>query len=165
MKTLGSNIFKYRTATHRISYACWFNAFFWRGHFWWYKKIQWKEHKEDKRDFSAVQGLARPSFLPLGVGNPSGIYAPLCQLLTPACLLADTGNNADIWPVSKLITPLGGIDPSSRGYPSRALCFCSLYPLTWNSLTLHVAQSLPHGCFYWLLVDLITEETEGNTFF
>lgn len=53
----------------------------------------------------------------------------LCLLVTvvpPVCLLADTSNNPDIWPASKLITTLRGIDPSSRGIPSRAMCSWSL---------------------------------------
>lgn len=58
-------------------------------------------------------------------------YVPLVTIVSPVCLLADTSNNPDIWPASKLITTLDGIDPSSRGFPSRAVCFCSLLLLSF----------------------------------
>lgn len=42
-------------------------------------------------------------------------------IIPPLCHLADMGNNPDTWPASKLITTLDGIDPSSRGFPSRVV--------------------------------------------
>lgn len=67
--------------------------------------------------------LAKPfwaQFFP--TGHPLQNTCPLVTIVPPVCLLADTSNNPGIWPASKLITTLGGIDPSSGGFPSRAVC-------------------------------------------
>lgn len=76
-----------------------------------------KQTGEDQR------GLAKPfwaQFFP--TGHPLQNTCPLVTIVPPVCLLADTSNNPGIWPASKLITTLGGIDPSSGGFPSRAVC-------------------------------------------
>lgn len=73
------------------------------------------------------------------IGHPLQNTCPLVTIVPSVCLLADTSNNPDIWPASKLITTLDGIDPSSRGFPSRAVCFCSLLRLSF--IWLLVARS------------------------
>lgn len=67
--------------------------------------------------------LAKPfwaQFFP--TGHPLQNTCALVTIVPPVCLLADTSNNPGIWPASKVITTLGGIDPSSGGFPSRAVC-------------------------------------------
>lgn len=83
---------------------------------------------------SQCQAMLGPIFFRLG--TLSKIRAPYVTIVPPVCLLADTSNNPDIWPVSKLITTLDGIDPYSRGFPSRAVCFCFFSSFLFDSLLL-----------------------------
>lgn len=111
----------------------------------------WRIKRQTREDRHALAN-AKPcwvQFFP--TGHPLQNTCPLVTIVPPVCLLADTSNNPDIWPASKLITTLDGIDPSSRGFPSRAVCFCCLLQLIfiWLLVTLFslLFPSFLH-CFY-----------------
>lgn len=110
-----------------------------------------KRRDGEDRHASASAKPRWAQFFP--IGHPLQNTCPLVTIVPPVCLLADTSNNPDIWPASKLITTLDGIDPSSGGFPSRAVCFCSLLLLSffWLLLTLSLLlffSPWPHALFF-----------------
>lgn len=90
------------------------------------RPVFWFRHPADRnkteQEIPVNQAIAEPcwSTFPLTGHLFQSLY-PLVTIIPPFCHLADMGNNTDTWPASKLITTLDGIDPSSRGFPSRVV--------------------------------------------